>query len=299
MVLKSGLSRWSHSNYYDVSHRRKDPRAAAIQNMAEKKLLDGQWKTLVERIKASGKLQSSIAVCDVSGSMLSPTLPDQTNPMHSSIGLSLLLAEVTEPPFGGAIITFSSIPEVVKVGGSGDKRTFSEKVDHIMSSSIGYSTDFVAVFEKLILPMAIEAKLQPEDMVKQVFVFSDMQFNQAQEGADRWMTSYERIKAKYSAAGYEVPTLIFWNLAAGPVGKPVEADEPGTALVSGYSQAQMKVFLDSGEFTDTTAEEVLVVEETDEDGLVSVVTKKAKIDPVTVVHKAVSHRAYSMLKVYD
>ena len=32
--------------------------------------------------------------------------------MDSSLGLSVLLAEVTKPPFGGQFITFSSRPEM-------------------------------------------------------------------------------------------------------------------------------------------------------------------------------------------
>ncbi|KAI7204773.1 hypothetical protein KC352_g18450, partial [Hortaea werneckii] len=132
------------------------------------KSLDGQWQTLVQRIKDSGSLESAIAVCDVSGSMTYPRFPDGSCPMHSSIGLSLLLAEITKPPFGGAFITFSAEPQVVRVGGPDDRRSFKEKVDYIQRSSWSMNTDFVSVFEDLILPMAIENKLKQEDMVKQV-----------------------------------------------------------------------------------------------------------------------------------
>ncbi|KJZ80139.1 hypothetical protein HIM_00853 [Hirsutella minnesotensis 3608] len=91
------------------------------------------------------------------------------------------------------------------------------------------NTDFVKVFEGLLLPMAVANGLAPEDMVRRVFVFSDMHFDGAQarempdaEGVDEprppqtaWSSSYERIKAKFAAAGYEMPELVFWNLAGG------------------------------------------------------------------------------------
>jgi uncharacterized protein DUF2828 len=276
-----------------------------IQAGLQQKIIDGQWKSLVDRIKLSGKLESSIAVCDVSGSMCSPRRPDGTTPMDSAIGLSLLLADVTEPPFGGAIITFSSSPSFVKVGGAEDTRTFKEKVMHIRDAPWGMTTDFVAVFERLILPLACKNKLKQEDMVKQVFVFSDMQFNQASHGHDRWSSSYERIKKKYKAADYEMPTLIFWNLAAYTKGAPVASDEPGTALVSGYSQGQMKMFLDGAGF-DGEEEEVMDNEmedadvEGDLDGTVVKVTKEVpQVDPMKAVKKALSHSAYGMLKVID
>ncbi|KAI6882660.1 hypothetical protein KC360_g5358 [Hortaea werneckii] len=281
------------------------------------KSLDGQWQTLVQRIKNSGSLESAIAVCDVSGSMSGPRFPDGSCPMDSSIGLSLLLAEITKPPFGGAFITFSAEPQVVRVGGPNDQRSFKEKVEYIQRSSWSMNTDFVSVFEDLILPIAIENKLKQEDMVKQVFVFSDMQFDAAC-GADMfypgskkhrdWNTSYERIKKKFEEAGYAMAKLIFWNLAGGRGGyeessdgdgtapKPVTAAEEGTALVSGYSQGQMKMFLDNGQFEDPGDE---VTEMENEDGEVVVGKVKAKQDPIATVRKAISHPAYRMLKVVD
>ncbi|RMZ06190.1 hypothetical protein D0862_04718 [Hortaea werneckii] len=281
------------------------------------KSLDGQWQTLVQRIKDSGSLESAIAVCDVSGSMTGPRFPDGSCPMDSSIGLSLLLAEITKPPFGGAFITFSAEPQVVRVGGPNDRRSFKEKVDYIQGSSWSMNTDFVSVFEDLILPMAIENKLKQEDMVKQVFVFSDMQFDAARgaqmfypaaEKPRDWNTSYERIRKKFEEAGYVMPKLIFWNLAGGRAGyeessdgdetapKPVTAAEEGTALVSGYSQGQMKMFLDNGQFEDPEDE---VTEVENEDGEVVVAKVKGRQDPIATVRKAISHPAYRMLKVVD
>ncbi|KAK5106063.1 hypothetical protein LTS08_000179 [Lithohypha guttulata] len=272
------------------------------------KVLDGQWNSLVKRVKESGKLENSMAVCDVSGSMSSPRFPDGTTPMDSSIGLSLLLAEITAPPFGGTFITFASDPTVEKVEG----KTLQEKVRNLESAHWGYSTDFVAVFQRLILPMAREHKVKQEDMVKQVFVFSDMHFNSAAGRTDEWTTSYERIKTEFELYGYQMPQLIFWNLAGGRASltghgdptapKPVAADQEGTSLVSGYSQGMLKVFLDNGAFEDPEAEEEIVQEEVEEDGndeATVQVKKKQKVDPMSTVRKAISHKAYSMLKVVD
>lgn len=317
------VAKMPNPNRYTFPVRKKSPNDALVeQKMAEmeQKLIDGQWKTLVQRMKGSGKIESSLAVCDVSGSMTYPEFPDGTCPIDSAIGLSLLFAEITEAPFGGALITFSETPAIVRVGGVDDKRSFSEKVEAIRNSNWAMNTDFVAVFEKLILPMAIANKLKPEEMVKQVFVFSDMQFDQANSGSERWTTSYERIKKHYAEAGYDMPKLIFWNLAGGRAGyndislsvndtddtapKPVTIEGVGTALVSGYSQGQMKMFLDGGQFEDPEEEVVVEVkaEAMDEDGddeTLIEVKKKEKMDPISVVKKAISHKAYSMLEVVD
>lgn len=272
-------------------------------NEMQSRVMDGQWKSLVQRVKDSGSLESCIAVADVSGSMLSPDFPDGTCPMDSSIGLSLLVASVTAHPFGGAFITFDDRPQICKVDLDAP---FTKQVDTLRRAPWGGSTDFVAVFIDLILPMAIKNKLKPEDMVKRIFVFSDMQFNSATGRHNgkpiKWESSYEVIKKKYAEAGYEMPELVFWNLAGGRRGmasKPVTTDDQGTALVSGYSQGMLKVFLENGGFEEEEEEAG------DEDTVVvgadgeEVKKEKKKIDPLSTVKKAIGHKAYDMLEVLD
>ncbi|TFB00312.1 Uncharacterized protein CCMA1212_007787 [Trichoderma ghanense] len=182
----------------------------------EARVVDGQWKTLVQRIKDSGTLSSCIAVCDVSGSMTGPVFKDGTTPMHSAVGLSLLVAEVTEPPFGGHFITFSARPQMQAIDAS---LTLSDKIRSMMGADWGMNTDFVAVFEDLILPTAVERGLKREEMLKRVFVFSDMQFDAAErdyrgrrEGNKAtWASSYERIRSRYEEHGYEMPELVLWQ----------------------------------------------------------------------------------------
>ncbi len=302
------------------SHKIKNPALRMSLERMEQKVLDGQWNTLVQRIKDSGSLtELAIAVCDVSGSMTYPKFPDGTTPMDSAIGLALLLAEVTTGPYSGSFITFSTKPSIQKAGGPDDKRTLREKVQGMESADWEGSTNFVAVLERLILPMAIQRQLSNSEMVKQIFVFSDMQFNEASgvthsETGKRyrggWKNSFSRIKKRFEDAGYDMPRLVFWNLAGGRSGgdapKPVDSDEEGVSLVSGYSQALLKVFLDGAGF-EADQEEVVVEEDKeragqdageDDEELVRV-SKKVKIDPLTTVKKAISHEAYSMLEVVD
>lgn len=273
----------------------------------EASVVNGQWNTLVQRIKDSGTLSSSIAVCDVSGSMNSPVMADSTTPMDSAIGLSLLVAEVTAPPFGGAFITFSQDPRVETLNLSS---TFREKIRHLEAADWGMNTNFVSVFTKLILPMAVQKKVKQEDMVKRVFVFSDMQFDAAQrrprrslsEEMSSWETSYDHIKRTFEEAGYELPELIFWNLAGGGRqgggSKPVTTTDYGTALVSGYSQGMLKVFLEGGGFDDEKDEDEVVVTKT-EGGEITTEVKKPKTDPLKTVKRAIGHKAYDMLEVLD
>ncbi|KAJ2986952.1 hypothetical protein NUW58_g4782 [Xylaria curta] len=302
-----------HSPMYSNHHRNTKAVINAKMQALAARVAEGQWKTLVQRIKDSGTLQSSIAVCDVSGSMEYPIFPDSTCPMDSAIGLSLLLAEVTVPPFGGHFITFSEKPRVKSVDLSG---SLHDKVSKLAQSKWGMNTNFVAVFKYLILPMAIRNKLSQADMVKRVFIFSDMQFDAAERSKGKFTSSFETIKRKYAEAGYEMPELIFWNLAGGRAGydlgidgdptapKPVLSEETGIAIVSGYSQGMLKVFLDNGTFDNPDDEDeemgVITTEEDDTAIMDSEATaKKRKIDPMSTVKKAISHKSYDPLVVVD
>lgn len=288
-----------------ASHRKYNPKKRHMEDaMAEcnKDMVNGQWKALVQRLRDVGELDSAIAVCDVSGSMSGPILADGTAPIHTALGMSLLLAEVTAPPFGGGFITFSSTPQFIRVGGPEDRRDLYHKIRGMEKSEWSMNTDFEAVFVKLILPMAVNNQLKDEEMVKRVFVFSDMQFDQAQNGRDRWTSSYERIRKAFQEQKLSVPELVFWNLAGGQRGvatKPVTNDSTNTALVSGYSQAMLRMYLDKNGF-DRPEEEISETVVADEDGEETVeVSKKAKTDPLATVMRAVSHDAYKMLKVVD
>lgn len=260
-------------------------------------LINGQWETLVKRVRDAGNLDSSIAVCDVSGSMTGPVFNDNSCPMDSAIGLSLLIAETTVPPFGNGFITFAEVPRYVPLTNA--PNGLVEKVKHVSSADWGMNTNFSAVFEDVILPMAVANKLKQEDMIKQVFVFSDMQFDQSHDSNDRWTTSYDRIKAKYKEAGYKMPRIIFWNLAATATEKPVTVDDSDTALVSGYSQGMLKAFLESGAFEDV---EKVVEEDIEGEGgeeYMTEVKKVNRMEPMDLVRKAVENEAYGMLEVVD
>ncbi|KAH9868790.1 hypothetical protein J1614_007864 [Plenodomus biglobosus] len=273
---------------------------ASIEAEIMTDLINGQWETLVKRVRDAGNLDSSIAICDVSGSMSGPVFKDNSCPMDSAIGLSLLIAETTAPPFGNGFITFAEVPRYVPLSSTADApKGLVERVKHVSSADWGMNTNFTAVFEDVILPMAVANKLKQEDMIKQVFVFSDMQFDHSHDSNDRWTTSYDRIKAKYKEAGYEMPRLVFWNLAATATEKPVTVDDSDTALVSGYSQGMLKAFLESGAFENV---EKVVEEDVEGEGggeYMTEVKKVSRMEPMDLVRKAVESEAYGMLEVVD
>lgn len=191
-----------------------------------------QWKRMVDDLAMKGKLSNCMAICDVSGSMSGV-------PMEVSVALGILVSELSEEPWKGKLITFSADPELQKVEGD----TLVEKTQFVREMDWGMNTNFQKVFDR-ILDVAVEGKLSEEQMIKRLFVFSDMEFDQASKNP--WETDYQAIKRKFGENGYKnVPEIVFWNLRHSG-STPVVAKQSGVALVSGFSKNLLTIFLEGG-----------------------------------------------------
>lgn len=126
-----------------------------------------QWYRMVGDLAKKGKLTNCIAVCDVSGSM-------SGIPMEVSVALGLLVSELSEEPWKGKVITFSENPELHLIQGD----TLKAKTEFVRKMDWGGNTDFQKVFDQ-ILSVAVEGKLSEDQLIKRIFVFSDMEFDDA------------------------------------------------------------------------------------------------------------------------
>ena len=131
-----------------------------------------QWLRLVKDTKAAGQLPSALAVCDVFGSM---SMYEEMD-VAAAVALSLLLADVADEPWRNKICTFSMTPKFVTMP-SATTDNLAERVEQVKGLQWGMNTrDFQAVFDEL-LSFALGIDLKPDDMVKTLFVFSDMEFD--------------------------------------------------------------------------------------------------------------------------
>ncbi|XWS54056.1 hypothetical protein CRYUN_Cryun10bG0056000 [Craigia yunnanensis] len=217
-----------------------------------------QWQRMVNDLLQKGKLRNCMAVCDVSGSM-------SGIPMEVSVALGVLVSELSEEPWKGKLITFSEDPELQLVEG----QNLKEKTDFVRSMAWGMNTDFQKVFD-LILKVAVQGQLKPEQIIKRLFVFSDMEFDRA--SSSPWETDYQVVLRKFTEKGYgeAIPQIIFWNLRDSRA-TPVPGSQIGVAMVSGFSKNLIKMFLD-------------------EDG---------DINPEAVMEAAISGEEYQKLIVLD
>ncbi|KAI8642378.1 hypothetical protein BD408DRAFT_416687 [Parasitella parasitica] len=234
---------------------------------SQETLVNGQWNTLIKSIrdtsllvktkeeddKSNGKkkkvdLGECLAICDVSGSMMSGGDKPENQPLYAAIGLSLVVTNLAKHPYKGAVVTFTADPKAFKVD---TEKPFSDQVKTLLSGPVGYNTDICKVFTDVLLPMAKKHNLAPEDMVKRLFIFTDMEFDGADNGMDNFLTTHEFIKKQYQDAGYKVPELVWWNLCNSNVYTsskdmtvPITKSDTGVSLLSGFSAAMIKTFLD-------------------------------------------------------
>ncbi|CAA7260372.1 unnamed protein product [Cyclocybe aegerita] len=123
-------------------------------------------------------------------------------------------------------------------------------------SDWGMTTNLNAVFCDLILPLAVKNKVLPEDMIKRIFIFSDMQFDEARpsyQQRSKWETNYDIIAQEYAKHGYDVPQIVYWDLATnGHHTVEVQSDTKGVAMMNGFSPSMLKVFM--GEESDDSTD---------------------------------------------
>lgn len=168
--------------------------------------------------------KNAIVVADTSSSM-------QGKPMSVSVSLALYFAERNKGQFKDHFITFSAIPTLQKIQG----QTFRDKVNSIERASWGYNTDLFKVF-KLLVDTAITNHTPVSEMPETIYIISDMEFDQACGNS----TNFEAIEKLYAKTEYKIPNLVFWNVDARQKQVPVEKNQNGVTLVSGYSPTAFK-----------------------------------------------------------
>lgn len=219
--------------------------------------IEAQWNSYVKNLmNKSIAGESVVSLVDVSGSMMG-------QPMEVSIAMGLLLSQLVdnpleqpEAPFANLFITFHSNPSIIKLNRYDSLR---EKIKRVEKSPWGANTNFDRALQ-LILSRCVDNKIEPENIPKKFFIFSDMQFDSADCNScnNSWNSRYDRIEKEFSDAGekavgrpYQVPTIIFWNLRGDIKTVPEQSNKLGVVLLSGFSPNMLNKIFDNqlGELT--------------------------------------------------
>lgn len=199
-----------------------------------------QWDALPNFIS---KGKTILPMVDVSGSMDSACVSGSVRAMDVSIALGLYIAERQTGAFKDVVLTFSETPTVHKITGN----TIFDRIANLESADWGMSTNVERAFD-VILNTAVMHKVPASDMPEFLVVLSDMEFN----AASRRGTNHNVAKAKFAAAGYQLPKIVYWNLNSRTKNVPVSINESGVVLVSGFSPAIMKTVLEADKFDPTS-----------------------------------------------
>ena len=222
---------------------------------AERNLRLGQWLAFVAKAKEGGALKNCLAMCDFSGSM-------DGLPKMVSLALGMLIAEVSE---SNKILTFDSEP---KWHTFNPAHNLYEKVSSIGNIGHGLSTDFQKAMD-LVLADIKERRCRPEDVPKDLIVFTDMGWDHACSSSEQspytgnsyrnnvkteaWQTHIQMIRENFKRAGEDMwgvpfvpPRIVIWNLRAAYDDFHARADEEGVVMLSGWSPALFKVLQEKG-----------------------------------------------------
>lgn len=196
--------------------------------------LEATWKSL-DNVIENAK-DNAIVVADASASMTWK----ETNgvyPWDVAQGLALYTAERLKGAFANHFITFATTPSLVYL--NPEDTVYDRFKEYNRSARLGgYSTNIQAVFN-LILSTAVKNNTPQEELPSKIIIISDMEFNSSQDRG----TNYEKAKREFASYGYELPTVIFWNVQSRQNNVPVRFNESNVALVSGFSPNILKTII--------------------------------------------------------
>ena len=190
-------------------------------------VLEAQWKALPNYVDGDA---NAMVIADTSGSMYG-------RPLYSAVGLAIYFAQRNRGAYHNLWMSFS-----------GDSRVNSLKGENLAQilSSIDYghwgnNTNMERAFTN-ILRIAKENHVPPEEMVKSIIVISDMEFDIC--GGKNWLF-YDEMRDRFTAAGYEIPNVVFWNVNSRHDIFHADKNRKGVQLCSGQSASTFKTLMKS------------------------------------------------------
>jgi hypothetical protein len=204
----------------------KTPYGGATPSPQEILQADLQWKSMPNWM---GKNEhKGIVIADCSGSMFSG-VPN----IFVAVSLAIYFAERNVGPFKDLWMNFSESPTFQRLKG----QNLYEKYQNMDKNNWGGTTNLQSAFD-MILNTARQNKVAQSDMPQVLYVISDMEFDSASYRNDK--TNFQVMKDKYEAAGYQLPRVVWWNVAARNENFPIRSDDTGTCMVSGCSPSILK-----------------------------------------------------------
>lgn len=244
-VVRKAIT-YCQENYhteYDYKARKYTTRLLGGMDDTERLAINKYWDNLTDYFKDT--TFNGICVVDTSGSM---TCGVGIRPIDVAISLGLYCAEHNNGPFANHYISFASRPQMIETNGI----DFVDKVQRIYQTNLCDNTNLEAVFN-LMLQTAINNHCSQDEIPQTVCVISDMEVDRGTtfkyDNCTYVTTDYngyvrtmmEKMRKRWSDAGYEMPSLIYWNVNAR--NDTFLDDDPNVTYVSGGSATIFKQVL--------------------------------------------------------
>lgn len=224
----------------------------------DSEIADAQFEALPNWVGDS-KLRIMV-ICDTSGSM-SSVVGGTVHAWHVSTSLALYCSDriPAESPFHRKFIQFCSeskltdwkghtFSEAYGKGknpmGGADRRYWYYSNHGVFDGAVGSTRVDKAL--DMLLNHATVFGATNEQVPNMLLIVSDMQFHQGVDGGDK--TEVERCLAKWEAAGYDRPKVIYWN-TSGYAGSPSTVAHKDVGLVSGFSPSILEAIMSAEDFT--------------------------------------------------
>ena len=199
--------------------------------------VEALWKNLPDY-----ELSNTLVVADGSGSMCARIGNSNVTALDIANSLAIYASVVNEGEFADKYITFSGRPQFVEFN---HYDSLLKKIQKARNHDECANTNIEAVF-RLILNTAVKNHVPQSEMPERILIISDMEFDTATHGGGWWddgdweapdKALFEEIAEAYANKGYKLPRLVFWNVNSRTHTVPVQENELGVALVSGFSPA--------------------------------------------------------------
>ncbi len=218
--------------------------------LAEDDTLEAMWKALPNYVGDKGA--DVLCVVDGSGSMDGRV--GNTNLTRHDIarGIGIYFSERMQGQLKDKYITFSENPKYVDLS---KFETLHDKLVEACRHTEYANTNIHRVFD-LILQTGKSHKLTQDEMPAGILIISDMEFDGRGtqttiefKSGEKYESSsvdksffeekckalFEEIGQEYADAGYKLPKLIFWNVCSTSDAIPLQENDCGVILVSGFS----------------------------------------------------------------
>ena len=219
--------------------------------------LEALWSLIPDKTSGNG---NTLVIRDGSGSMTYPLgQGSKATMLQAATAMAIYCSEHMTGAFHDTFITFSSKPEMVNLSGC---TTLAEKINLLNDYDDCSNTDLEATFD-LILDTAVSNGLSQDELPSYLMIMSDMEFDCARNSSTPRDTLFATIREKWNAAGYDMPTLVFWELNGARTIYPEIDAKNSIIFLSGFSTNELELVMAGNyEAVEEIEETVEVVDET-------------------------------------